>query len=398
MEKKPRRLLFTAWLLLAALIVFSGAMLLSGHLKLVSGAEYDIIRRYKRLDEVYNILIDGFYRELDGDQLIEGAIDGMAASVDDEYTLYYNGDEMLENQIELSREYTGVGLVLQQNARGDVEVVRVYDSTPASEAGVKAGDIIAEINGRGLSGIDAAGFESAVREIRGESGTALNMQVLRGEEVLEFTLTRREVAVSNTNSCMLDEKTGYIEIIQFGGNAVSGFREARAQLADAQSLIIDVRNNPGGLLEDVVAIADEILDGGLVVYMETRDGTRQDYYANAGAWDIPVAVLVNEMSASASEILAAAVQDNERGTVIGTQSYGKGVVQMLTTIEGDGAGLQYTFAKYFTPSGRDIHQVGVKPDIVVESGEGFIQDGNPDIANDAQIKCAMEYLSEQMEK
>ena len=160
-----------------------------------------------------------------------------------------------------------------------------------------------------------------------------------------------------------------------------------------RGLVIDLRNNPGGILEDVVAIADEILPEGMVVYTENRAGERAEYHSDAEFCDVPVAVLVNGMSASASEILAAAVQDYDRGAVVGTQTYGKGIVQAVLTFPEDGSGMQYTFSTYFTPSGKSIHGSGVAPDIVVE-GDGYASlSGIPDVQSDAQLQAAIEYLN-----
>lgn len=396
MNKKQKRLLMIAWILLLALI-FASVYAMTGGVRIVRKADYEIIRRYVRLDEVREILLDGYYQDIDEAQLIQGAIDGMTAAVGDEYTVYYTAEEMAENDLELNGEYTGVGLLLQRSADGSVEVINVYDASPASEAGILTGDRIIEINGKSLIGIDENEFEAVADEIRGESGTELSLMIERNGEKLSFTLVRGDVVVSNISWKMLENDIGYIDIVQFGGNVVSGFQQAKDELADARALIIDLRNNPGGLLDDVVSIADELLDGGLIVYMESKDGTREDFYAEVGAWDIPLVVLTNEASASASEILAAAVQENDRGIVVGTVSFGKGIVQTLLTFASDGAGLQYTFARYFTPQGNNIHKIGVTPDIIVENAEDFVFDASGNAENDAQLACAIEYLLNQIE-
>lgn len=396
MNKKQKRLLMIAWILLLALI-FASVYAMTGGVRIVRKADYEIIRRYARLDEVREILLDGYYQDIDEAQLIQGAIDGMTAAVGDEYTVYYTAEEMAENDLELNGEYTGVGLLLQRSADGGVEVINVYDASPASEAGILTGDKIIEINGKSLIGIDENEFEAVADEIRGESGTELSLMIERNGEKLRFTLVRGDVVVSNISWKMLENNIGYIDIVQFGGNVVSGFQQAKDELADARALIIDLRNNPGGLLDDVVSIADELLDGGLIVYMESKDGTREDFYAEVGAWEIPLVVLTNEASASASEILAAAVQENDRGIVVGTVSFGKGIVQTLLTFASDGAGLQYTFARYFTPQGNNIHKIGVTPDIIVENAEDFVFDASGNPENDAQLACAIEYLLNQIE-
>lgn len=394
MNHNSNSLLRVARAMLAVLIVAAACSLLSGSVRIVSKRDYERIGRYRRLDEVRELLLDGHYQETSEEELIQGALKGMAASMGDEYTVYYTAEEMEENDIDLNGQYSGVGLLLQRNEAGKVEVIRVYEHSPAEDAGVLSGDILLEIDGEPVNHIDAAAFENLSRQMRGESGTTLSLRVQRGEEQIRFALTRGEISVSNVRWCMLEGDIGYIDIVQFGGNVVEGFREARAQLKDARALIIDVRNNPGGLLDDVVSIADEILDGGLIVYMETKDGTRQDFYAETGAWEVPLVVLTNEMSASASEILAAAVQDNGRGAVIGTTSYGKGIVQSLVSFESDGAGLQYTFAAYFTPSGRSIHKIGVTPDVIVENDTGDVFDTTNDPAQDVQLARAIAYLKQ----
>lgn len=396
MNKKQKRLLMIAWILLLALI-FASVYAMTGGVRIVRKADYEIIRRYARLDEVREILLDGYYQDIDEAQLIQGAIDGMTAAVGDEYTVYYTAEEMAENDLELNGEYTGVGLLLQRSADGSVEVINVYDASPASEAGILTGDRIIEINGKSLIGIDENEFEAVADEIRGESGTELSLMIERNGEKLSFTLVRGDVVVSNISWKMLENDIGYIDIVQFGGNVVSGFQQAKDELADARALIIDLRNNPGGLLDDVVSIADELLDGGLIVYMESKDGAREDFYAESGAWEIPLVALTNEASASASEILAAAVQENDRGIVVGTVSFGKGIVQTLLTFASDGAGLQYTFARYFTPQGNNIHKIGVTPDIIVENAEDFVFDASGNAENDAQLACAIEYLLNQIE-
>lgn len=398
MERKNARLIYAVWALLIALIVFAAFTLFPGGIKLVSGSEYEALARYKRLEEVRSLLSEEFYLETDDEVLLRGAIDGMTAAVQDEYTCYYTPEDMELLKREMSGEYTGVGLVLQRSEEGMICIVRVYENSPAAAAGLQAGDIVRSIDGRDVTGIELQQFEVIVNEIRGESGTQFTLEAERAGEIISVTLTRAEVAASNISARMLDGGIAYIDIVQFGGDAVSGFNAACEQLRDARALIVDVRNNPGGRLDDVLAIADVLLDGGMVVYMEDRQGVREEYFAEAGAWDVPLAVLVNGGSASASEILAAAVQDNGRGTVIGEKTYGKGVVQALITFEEDGAGLQYTMARYFTPSGRDIHKTGVEPDVIAYSSEDFVHTGLPDIENDAQLACAAEYLQNSLEK
>lgn len=398
MKREKPVLLIVTWLLLIAAVVFAVGTLFPGGLRLVSGREHEMIERYSRLEEVRLALEHEYYQETDEAVLIQGAIDGMTAALEDEYTLYYTPEDLEMLNREMNGEYTGVGLVLQLSEAGMIEIMRVYPDAPAAQAGLQAGDIVLEIDGVDVSGIDMRRFESTVAGMRGESGSSFDLVVERGGERISATLTRQQVAVSNINACMLEGGVGYIDIVQFGGDAADAFHAACEALSGAEALVIDVRNNPGGRLDDVLSIADALLDGGMIVYMEHRDGSREEYHAEAGAWDVPLAVLVNGASASASEILAAAVQDHGRGAVIGETTYGKGVAQALITFESDGAGLQYTMARYFTPSGRNIHQIGVEPDICVLNAEDFVKTGTPDVENDAQLACALEYLQDCLEK
>ena len=227
----------------------------------------------------------------------------------------------------------------------------------------------------------------------------MELQLRREDALLELTLIRGDVHVSNVNFAVLEGNIGYIEICQFSGDDVKGFRAAMKELQaeNVRGLVVDLRNNPGGLLTDVVEIADLLLPEGAVVYVENRVGERITYSSDAEYWDVPLVVLINGMSASASEILAAAVQDFDRGALVGTRSYGKGIVQSLLVFESDGAGMQYTSATYYTPSGRCIHGMGVSPDIVMVAPEGYYNlTGVPDPESDVQLKAALEQLEQRM--
>lgn len=385
--KKKTSLLGALWLMLLVAIVASGFILIQSAGK--------ILQRYSRLEEVRQTLMEEYYMEVDEETLINGAIEGMLSAADDPYTFYYTPDEMAEHNQEMGAGYCGVGLLVQNNANGAIEILRVYKGSPADNAGIQAGDLIVEINGCAVSGESVQSMNEAMDLLCGENGTSVQMDVVRDEKTLHFQMVLDTVEIDNVTWRMLEGNVGYINIFQFSGNAVDGFETALAELQakGAQSLIVDVRNNPGGLLNDVVAIADDLLGEGLIVYTQDRQERRQDYYSDAEQCDLPLAVLVNENSASASEILATAVQDHQRGAVIGQKTYGKGIVQTLITFQSDGAGMQYTSACYYTPSGRNIHGEGVIPDIQVENQEGYYSySGIPDIQNDVQLQTAIRYL------
>lgn len=396
---KKRNLLLTALVWVLVVACTSGAttvLLLSGRI----GKVGEMLSRYARLEAVRSTLMEDCYWDVGEDALIEGAIRGMMDVVEDPYTFYYTPDEMQRHNAKSEGLYSGLGFLLQNNGDGEIEIIRVYADGPADAAGAQAGDRIISVNGTPVNGSSAETFSDAVDRMRCDVGMSVDLQLRRGDQILDVTLIAGEVHVSNVNFTVLEGDIGYIEIYQFSGDDVEGFRTAvdALQSAGVRGLVIDLRNNPGGYLSDVVEIADLLLPEGAVVYVENRAGERVAYSSDAEYWDVPLVVLINGMSASASEILAAAVQDFDRGTLVGQRSYGKGIVQSLLVFESDGAGMQYTSASYYTPSGRCIHGTGVSPDIVVEASEGYYNlTGVPDPEGDLQLKAALEQLARRMQ-
>ena len=397
MRKRNALLLALMWVLVVVCTAGATTMLLlSGRV----GRVGEQLSRYARLEAVRSTLVENYYQEVDEDALMEGAIRGMMDALEDPYTFYYTPVELQRHDAQSEGVYSGLGVLVQNNADGEIEIIRVYAGSPADVAGVLAGDRIVAVDGVPVSGGSVEALSEAVGRMRGEDGSAVELRLRREDELLGLALIRGDVHVSNVNSAVLEGDIGYIEICQFSGDDVEGFRTAvdALQAANVRGLVIDLRNNPGGLLTHVVEIADLLLPEGDVVHIENRAGERVSYSSDAECWDVPLVVLINGMSASASEILAAAVQDCDRGTLVGTRSYGKGIVQSLLVFESDGAGMQYTSATYYTPSGRCIHGTGVSPDIVVEAPEGYYNlTGVPDPENDVQLKAALEQLEYRMQ-
>ena len=397
MRKRNALLLALMWVLVIACTAgATTVLLLSGRV----GRVGETLSRYARLEAIRSTLVEDYYQEVDEDALIEGAIRGMMAALEDPYTFYYTPDELQRHDAQSEGIYSGLGILVQNNADGEIEIIRVYEGGPADAAGVQAGDRIVAVDGVPVSGGSVEELSDAVDRMRGEDGSAVELQLCREVELFGLTLIRGDVHVSNVNSAVLEGNIGYIEIYQFSGDDVEGFRAAMEEMQSAgvRGLVVDLRNNPGGLLPHVVEIADLLLPEGTVVYVENRAGERITYSSDEEYWDIPIVVLINGMSASASEILAAAVQDFDRGALVGTRSYGKGIVQSLLVFESDGAGMQYTSATYYTPSGRCIHGTGVSPNFVVEAPEGYYNlTGVPDPENDAQLKAALEQLERRMQ-
>ena len=406
---KRRVVIITAvvWMLVIVAVASSAltALVLSGSdggsaLRVVGEDAYEIIDRYRRLDEVRATLMNEYYQPLDEDELVLGAIRGMMSAVGDPYTFYYTADEMTAANEEFGGVYHGVGMLVQLTDDGAIEVARVYEDSPAEAAGVRMGDRIVAVDGVEVSGESAQTLNEAIDRIQGEDGTTVVLSVQRNGEILDLEVMRAEVSISYVEYQIINGDIGYINISQFSGNDVEGFQEAMSalQAADVSGVIIDIRNNPGGLLTDVVEIADALLPEGLIAYVEDGHGNRTEYTSDADYWDVPLVVMVNGMSASASELLSAAIQDYDRGTIVGTTTYGKGIVQTLITFAEDGAGMQLTTASYYSPSGRSIHENGVEPDVTVELSEDCdLSLPSPNLENDNQLAVALEALQAQID-
>ena len=403
MKRKIIALGAVAWLMIMAIV--GTALITAGGSgsqvnRLVSEEEYAMIERYRRLDEVRQTLMEQYYQPVEEDTLVVGAIRGMMDSLGDPYTFYYTPEELAAEEEESSGVFHGVGMVVQRTQEGALEIIRVYPDSPAEEAGLRAGDQIIGVDGELITDNTARALDQAVDKIRGEDGTPVTITIQRDGEALDIVATRGKVNVSYVDYSILYGNIGYVNIAQFTGNDVTGFKEAvdAFRKAYVSGVIIDLRNNPGGLLTDVLEIADMVLPEGLVTYVEDRQGNRTEYSTDAEYWKVPMVVMVNGMSASASELFTGAFQDDERGTVVGTRTFGKGIVQTMITFASDGAGMQYTTESYFSPKGRSIHGTGLEPDVVVELDEGAtISTVRPDPETDNQLRVAIEELQKLVE-
>ena len=350
--------------------------------------------RLQRAEEILALVEGLYYREVDEEALETAAIDGMLAALGDPYTFYYTDEAYAAMNEETTGQYVGVGMLVGEAADGTLRVLRVFRGSPAEKAGIEAGDALLAIDGASVAGETPMSLSEASALLKGEGETPVEVEVERGGETLSFTLDRGEVSINYVEYSILEGDVGYLSIYQFTGDDVEGVKEAISafQQAGVSALVVDVRSNPGGLLTDVVDICDMLLPEGLIVYTEDRSGAREEFYADGEYWDVPMAVLVNGDSASASEIFAAAVQDTGRGIVVGEVTYGKGVVQTLHAFP-EGDGMQLTTATYYTPSGASIHGQGVTPDIEVAlAADASVIYHAPDAASDAQLAAALEAL------
>ena len=351
--------------------------------------------RLQRAEEILALVESLYYREVDEEALETAAIDGMLAALGDPYTFYYTNEAYAAMNEETTGRYVGVGLLVGEDENGALTVLRVFRDSPAEAAGMKAGDELAAIDATPVGAGTALGLTETTALLKGDGEAPVRVEVSRDGEALAFTLTRGDVNINYVEYSILEGEVGYLSIYQFTGDDVSGVEEALSAFRQAgvTALVVDVRSNPGGLLDDVVKICDMLLPEGLIVYTEDRSGAREEYYADGEYWNVPMAVLVNGDSASASEIFAAAVQDTGRGVVVGEVTYGKGVVQTLYSFP-EGDGVQLTTAVYYTPSGRSIHGQGVTPDIEVSlAADASVVYHAPDAQTDAQLQAALEALA-----
>lgn len=358
------------------------------------GGDKEYQKRYERLNEVYEILMRDYYKEIDSETLIQGAIDGMLASLDDPYTFYYTPDEMAETLENQTGKYSGIGILVSSDKEGGLSVNRVFKNSPAMEAGLLAGDVITHVDGISVSARTTEEMNNAVALVKGEDGTTVEITVNRNGESKYFIVPRGKVNINRVEYYIYDD-VGYIILYEFLGDAESGVKEALRAFNDAgvKGLIFDVRSNTGGELYTCLNITNLMVPEGLIMYTEDRYGDRQNHYSNEYAYGLPMVVLVNEMTASAAEVFTAAVQDYDMGVIMGTNTFGKGIVQQVRSFPTDGAGMQFTIEAYYTPSGRNIHEVGIQPDIVVELWENYDPSiYTPDMENDNQLKAAYDQV------
>lgn len=349
--------------------------------------------------EVLKKLVDNYYLEkVDQTNLADGIYKGYIASLNDPYSTYYTKDEYKALIESSSGVYCGIGATVSQDAKtGVITIVKPFTTGPAYKAGIKPQDILYTVDGEEVTGVD---LSEVVSRMKGVEGTKVKISVIReGEEdPLEFVITRQKIEVPTIEYQMLKDKIGYITISEFDEITVTQFKQAVDKLEKdgMKGLVVDVRNNPGGLLDAVVKILDRLLPKGLIVYTEDKYGNRDEEKAKDDIKiKVPMAVLINGNSASASEIFAGTIQDYGAGTVVGTTSFGKGIVQKVIPLS-DGTAVKLTISKYYTPKGRNIHGTGIKPDVEVELKEELKKEVTIPVEEDNQLQEAIKILKKKM--
>lgn len=345
---------------------------------------------YSSVNEVYKSLKDNYAGTVTASQLTDGLKHGLAQATKDPYTVYFTAKEAKDFNDQLNNSFSGIGAQLGQDTDGNVEVIAPIDGLPAMKAGLMAKDIIASINGTTTSGMTV---DEAVNKIRGPKGTKVTLQIVRDhKQALTFTIMRQDIVIPSVKTKTLDGNIGYIQISTFANDTVELADKAAQQFKDAgvKGIILDLRNDPGGLLDAAVRVSSLWLPAGQNVLQEKRGTTVVQSYSALGGDilnGIPTVILVNDGSASASEITAGALHDNKAAYIIGEKSYGKGVVQQLVNFN-DGSQLKVTIASWFRPNGQNINHKGITPDKTVKISADDAKAGN-----DTQLQAAQAYLN-----
>ncbi len=329
---------------------------------------------YSRLDEIRDVLHQQALNDPADEDLVNGAAKGMVAGTGDVYAQYFTADEYKEFNSDEAGEYVGIGASVNVGSEDNlITIVNVYKGSPAEKGGLQTGDKLLAVDGTDVTTMTV---DDAVKLVKGEAGTQVKLTIQRQSETKELTLTRAQVTVDRTEWKMLDNKMGYIKIIEFNGNAATLFEKAVNELKDqgAKGFVLDLRNNPGGSYDIVVSIADQLFPAGPIITLEDKNGNKTNIATSGASYlNMPMVVLVNENSASASELLSGGIQDYKVGTLVGTTTYGKGVAQDFYQFP-DGSALKYTSSRYLTGGGRCPQDVGITPDIQVELNEAVQKD------------------------
>ncbi len=384
--------------IIAALIIGAAAAVfgLLGYFKytgmvVLDKNEYDNVRalqyNYAKFFEIQELIDKKFLWESDNKAEMEEVYRAMVKSLGDEYSSYLDEDELKELEMNLKRSFTGIGIIFLKNEKGEMQVSEVMKGGPAAGAGLLKDDIITLVDGKPYDDLT-----EAANAIRGEAGSTVVLMIKRGSEPeKEYKIVRGEVTSSSIESKSIDDSTGYIRIISFGENTYKDFDKAFSLFEEEhkKGVIIDLRNNPGGLFEEGIKIADRLIGSDhLITYTENKEGERYEYNSDERSTNLKIVVLVNKNSASTSEVLTAALKGNNACTVIGTNTFGKGIVQE-TTLFNDGTAVKLTTNQYFGPNGEVIHGKGITPDMVLELPEA----DNDGTVKDNQLEAAVALIN-----
>lgn len=365
----------------------------------VSGAAIDWNKVTDKEEEIYNTIDEYYLNGIDNDKMKDGIYKGMVDSLGDPYTVYYNSEEYKQFTSSSSGTYSGIGVAVSQNVTtGAITIVKTFKKGSGEKEGMKPGDVIYKVEGKRIEGLE---LSKVVSMIKGEEGTFVKVTVLRDGKEIEFNLERKKLEVDTVNYRMEDrsgKKIGYISVSEFDEVTASQFKSAISELSKEgmEGLVIDLRDNPGGLLDVTCEMLDRMIKKGLLVYTVDKYGKRVDEDAtDSDSFDKPVAILVNGNSASASEVFSGAMKDYKAATLVGTKTFGKGIVQSIVPF-GDGTAMKVTVSKYYTPNGVNIHGTGIEPDVVVELSKDATKNGKYDRKYDNQLTKALDVVVDKL--
>lgn len=372
--------------LISSMITYTGITFIPGK-KIISEEAYNsyetIMHRYAKLESLYQTLDEYYYQKLDQDDLIEGMCYGLFEGTGDPYTNYMSKEQYENFNIKTTGKLEGIGVNLGVSTEGYIIVISTIKGSPAEEAGVKSGDLILSVDNVEYKGSQ---IDMAIANMRGTAGSKVDVAFLRDGKKIEFNLVRAKIKLPSVFAETLDDNIGYIYISSFESETDEDFKKELHgfEVKGVKGLIIDLRNNGGGIVESGTEIADLLLDEGVLAYTEGKSEERLYMNTTEGKTNLPYVLLINGGTASTSEILAAGIKDNKGGKIVGTTSFGKGVIQSMAQLK-DGDAVKITVAQYFSPKGKVIQEVGVKPDYIVELSE------NSKV--DSQLNKAIELLT-----
>ena len=368
-----------------------------GGVKFVQQRQYNGVlsdsSHVQKIEYLEKMIDQEYLGEVDNAEMAEGIYAGLVYGLGDVYSRYYTADEYAQETASTDGAYAGIGVSIQKNKNGGVQIAECYEGGPGAEAGLQTGDVITAINDTDVTDMELSDVVSLIRENK-DNTIVLTVFRENEEKSREISVDVTDVELPSVFGEMLDKKTGYIQITQFTGVTLQQYKDMFVELKDKgmERLVIDLRDNPGGLLTSVCDILREILPEGLIVYTEDKYGNREEETCDGKhQLDMPLAVLVNENSASASEIFAGAVQDHEVGTIVGTTTYGKGVVQELRQLS-DGSAVKLTVSNYYTPNGNSINKVGIKPDVEVKLASELLNKDEITHEEDNQLQKALNVI------
>lgn len=384
MISKKRALIYSIFLVIVTIIGTSMFQITFGDKVIISKELYESYAKYNKLLGLEELIKEDYYQEVSEDNLVDGALKGLFEGLDDPYSQYYTVEEFKSLQEQTSGSFVGIGVYIGINPEdNNITIISPIEGSPAYDEGIKAGDVVLSVDGKP---VDPNKLDEVTKKIKGKENTYVKLKVKRGNKELDFKVKRQTIVTKSVASEVMDGDVGYLRITSFDENTYEEFKEHLAGLKEQgiKGLVIDLRDNPGGLLNICVDIADDLIGKGTIVYTKDNSGNKEYYKSDEKELDLPMAVLINGGSASASEILTAALVDNNKAVAIGETSFGKGLVQSVKQLK-DGTGYKLTTAQYYTPNGDYINKKGITPKIKESDSE-------------KQMKSAIEYVKEKIKE